>query len=124
MWDWIYWLYLIDATLLIGHEIDSAYWKEWDLFRLPGGIGLFVLLHLPLVFVILWGVTQAADRTRTGLILALVLAGAGLFAFVIHIFFILRGRPEFRTPVSIGLLMATLIVSAGLGLTAVKALLG
>ena len=26
------WLYLADAVLLITHEIDSAYWKEWNLF--------------------------------------------------------------------------------------------
>ena len=30
-------IYLINATLLIVHEIDSAYWEEWKLFGLPGG---------------------------------------------------------------------------------------
>ena len=31
-------LYLANTALLIAHEIDSAYWKEWELFHLPGGI--------------------------------------------------------------------------------------
>jgi len=30
MWQGLLWLYLANAVLLITHEIDSAYWKEWD----------------------------------------------------------------------------------------------
>jgi hypothetical protein len=33
MADLLFWLYLVNSVLLINHEIDSAYWKEWDLFR-------------------------------------------------------------------------------------------
>ena len=29
--------YFVNSVLLIVHEIDSAYWEEWNLFRLPGG---------------------------------------------------------------------------------------
>jgi hypothetical protein len=29
----LFWLYLTNAVLLINHEIDSAYWKEWELFH-------------------------------------------------------------------------------------------
>jgi hypothetical protein len=45
MFDLLTWIYLVNATLLIVHEIDSAYWKEWELFKLPGGAGGFVILH-------------------------------------------------------------------------------
>jgi hypothetical protein len=34
MSDLIFWLYLTNAVLLINHEIDSAYWKEWEIFKL------------------------------------------------------------------------------------------
>jgi len=44
----LFWLYLINAILLINHEIDSAFWKEWELFKLPGGIGGFLILHFPI----------------------------------------------------------------------------
>ena len=27
------WLYIATATLLVVHEIDSAFWKEWDLLH-------------------------------------------------------------------------------------------
>jgi hypothetical protein len=28
------WLYLVNATLLATHEIDSALWREWEWFRI------------------------------------------------------------------------------------------
>ena len=43
----LFWLYIVNLTLLILHEMDSAYWKEWQLFHLPGGVGGFLLIHLP-----------------------------------------------------------------------------
>ncbi len=115
MWEILLWLYFLDAVLLIVHEIDSAYWREWELFRLPGGIGGFVLLHIPLVGAVLYGLLEVYKQTLAGLVFAFVLAGAGLFAFCIHMFFIARGREEFKTPVSVGVLVATLLVSVGLG---------
>ena len=55
MWDAVLWIYLINATLLITHEIDSAYWREWEMFRLPGGVNAFLVIHLPLVLIVLLG---------------------------------------------------------------------
>ena len=49
------WLYLLNCALLFSHEIDSAYWQEWDLFGLPGGIQLFLVLNLLLLVVALYG---------------------------------------------------------------------
>ena len=34
----LFWLYLTNTVLLIVHEMDSVYWKEWDSVR-PGGRG-------------------------------------------------------------------------------------
>ena len=111
MFDFLFWLYLVNAVLLITHEIDSAYWKEWELFKLPGGSTGFVLLHLPLVFLILWGLVLVFQRSLTGLALSLILSLGGIFAFTIHVIFIKKGRNEFNVPVSLFLLMATLFVS-------------
>jgi hypothetical protein len=121
MWDSLLWLYLINATLLINHEIDSAYWREWELFRLPGGITGFLLLHLPLVFLVLWGVVLLLRHSMQGIVLSVILGLAGLFAFAIHTYFIRKGRPEFRSWISIALLAASLVFSIaqmGLGLCA------
>ena len=53
-----YWVYLTNAVLLIVNEINSAYWKEWELFRLLGSISFFLLINLPLVALILHGLTR------------------------------------------------------------------
>lgn len=105
------WLYLANACVLITHEIDSAYWLEWKLFGLPGGIQTFLVLNLILVFVVLLGLKQVVTWQRGAKGFSLLLAGAGLFAFSIHSFFIYKGHPEFQLPVSMGLLVASLALS-------------
>jgi hypothetical protein len=111
MWDILLWVYLTNAVLLILHEIDSAYWKEWELFRLPGGVTAFLLVHIPILLLVLYGLVLVSQRTFAGLILSLILGFAGVFAFSIHIYFIRRGRDEFKSPVSVAILVATLVLS-------------
>jgi hypothetical protein len=107
----LFWVYLINAILLINHEIDSAFWKEWDLFHLPGGISGFLLLHFPILFLILYGLILVFKQSFWGLIFSLLLSCGGLFAFSIHTYFIKKGRDEFTMPISLFLLRATLAVS-------------
>ena len=96
----LFWLYLMNAILLIIHEIDSAFWKEWELFKLPGGIGGFLIMHFPLLFLILYGLVLVSEKSFLGLIVSLVLSAGGIFTFCIHTAFIRRGRHEFNTPIS------------------------
>lgn len=109
--DTLFWIYLVNSVLLINHEIDSAYWKEWDLFKLPGGINGFLILHFPLIVFILYGLILVFQHTFAGLIFSLILSFAGIFAFTIHMVFIKKGRNEFKTPISLFILIATLLVS-------------
>jgi hypothetical protein len=104
-------LYLLNSALLVTHEIDSAFWHEWDLFGLPGGLQGFLVVNLVLVLIVLYGFKQVLLETRAGRWFSLALAGVGIFAFSVHSYFMLRGHPEFRLPVSIGLLWATFVVS-------------
>lgn len=112
MWDIAFWLYFSNAVLLINHEIDSAYWREWDLFGMKGGIALFLALHFPLVAAILYGLAEMQKHAFTGLVFSMALGAAGICAFGIHVYFLARGRTEFRAPVSLFILCATLLVSA------------
>ncbi len=112
-------LYAVDLALLLAHEIDSAYWHEWEMFGLPGGIQLFALLHVPLVPLALWGYGALVAGRRGGLSVSYLVAGAGILAAIVHGFFLSRGHPAFRLPASIGILAAGLIGSlAQLALTA------
>jgi hypothetical protein len=110
------WIYMINAVFLINHEIDSAYWKEWDLFKIKGGISTFLVLHFPLLFLVLLGNVLLFQHKFIGSIFSLVLSFAGIFAYGIHVFFIKKGNPQFNTTISLFILRSTLplsIVQAG-----------
>ena len=124
MQEALVWLYLANAVLLINHEIDSAYWEEWKLFRLPGGIAGFLVLHFPLLLLVLYGLVLIARQDTAGLWFSLALSLAGLFAFSIHSVFLARGREEFRAPVSLFILWATLVASLAQGIVTVMLLVG
>ena len=111
MYDILFWLYLINSILLINHEIDSAYWKEWKLFKIPGGITTFLILHFPILFLILYGLILVFSKTFGGLVVSLMVGGGGLFALLIHTYFIKKGHDEFRKPISLFILVAMGILS-------------
>lgn len=105
------WLYIITAAILILHEMDSVYWHEWNLFRLPGGVTFFLLIHFPLLLLVFYGLLEVQKRSVYGLIISLVLALSGLTAFVIHQVFIRKGNKEFSSLLSQSILAATVIAS-------------
>jgi len=104
-------LYLGNSVVLITHEIDSAYWHEWELFGLPGGIELFLMLHLFVLGVVLWGYRSVVLWTHGARMYSYLLACAGIFAVSIHGGFLAAGTPQFRSPTSLALLFGTLILS-------------
>ena len=104
-------LYALNFALLFMHEIDSAYWQEWNLFGLPGGIQLFLVINFFLFAIGIGGYNRLLSHHKIGYVISLILSFGGIFAFSIHSYFILNGHPEFSTSVSELLLILILIVS-------------
>ena len=111
MWDFLLWVYILNATLLINHEIDSSYWKEWNLMLSISGrssnvnndqknMNIFLLLHIPLIFLIMYGLKEIIQKSFIGLTISIVLCFGGFFAFFFHMHFIKKGRIEFNTSIS------------------------
>jgi len=115
------WLYLLNAAVLITHEIDSSYWREWELFGIPGGIQVFLVLNLLLVIVVLYGFQALAMGRSSWIIFSWLLVTGGLFAVVIHTYFLLKGSEAFRLPASLVLLLATLVLSLAQALALLRA---
>ncbi|MBN1647819.1 MAG: hypothetical protein JW874_07290 [Spirochaetales bacterium] len=109
--DIVFWLYLFTFVFLTIHEIDSAYWKEWDLFRLPFGQSGFLVLHIPLLFVGVAGLFLIYEHLISGYIIAAVFGLAGIAAFIIHQTLIRKGHEEFTTTISQAILWLVLIFS-------------
>jgi len=118
--NWSINLYFLNFALLFTHEIDSAFWKEWELFGIPGGIQVFLVLNFLLLLVALIGFRQVLQEGRYGNMFSLFLAASGAFAFSIHSYHILNGRSEFTLPVSMTLLFLILIVSLVQGFNALN----
>lgn len=104
-------LYLLNAALLVTHEIDSAFWREWELFNIPGGIQVFLILNFAMVVIVLHGFACVVRGEARGKFYSYLLVGAGFFAIVAHGWFLLRGLPQFTLPASLILLAAILVVS-------------
>jgi hypothetical protein len=105
-------LYLLNAAVLITHEIDSAYWREWELLGIPGGIQVFLGLNLLLVALVLYGQQGLAFGRASGLVASWVLVAGGFFAVLVHAFFLLQGSKAFLNLASLALLTATCALSA------------
>lgn len=106
-------LYFGNAVVLIAHEIDSAYWHEWEMFRLPGGIQLFLILNIVLISVVVWGYRTVILWGHGARSYSYLLATLGIFAALIHGAFLAAGTQQFRIPISLALLVAALVLSIG-----------
>lgn len=106
-------LYLVNLALLATHEIDSAFWHEWNLFGLPGGIDLFLVLNFILILVFIFGFESVINWDKNAFIFSILLSIVGIFAFVIHSYFILSGHPEFKSDSSLAILYLVMLVSIG-----------
>lgn len=111
--DLLFWVYLANAVILINHEIDSAYWQEWKLLKPDerNGINGFLILHVPILFIVLIGLVLVYDQKFAGLFFSLFLSLSGLYAFIFHVYYLRKGRPEFNTVVSKTLIISTFVLS-------------
>ncbi|MBP7462080.1 MAG: hypothetical protein KBA26_12390 [Candidatus Delongbacteria bacterium] len=106
-------LYALNASLLILHEIESAYWKEWEILGMKGGITLFTLLHFPLILMMGWGGRLIDHGLWWGKIMGLITGLGGLCPWLVHRM-IRRVPDRFNLPLSGLLIYANLITGLGL----------
>ncbi len=111
--DLLFWIYIVNAVILINHEIDSAYWQEWKLINPndKNGINGFILMHFPMLFIILFGLVLVYEHRLSGYVISMVLAAGGLFAFFFHFYHLRKGKPEFNSVLSKVLILSTFIIS-------------
>ena len=111
--DLLFWVYLINATILINHEIDSAYWQEWKLINMNDktGVNGFLIIHFPMIFTVLLGLVFVYEDKFAGMIISLILSACGLFAFFFHFYHLRKGKPEFNTMISKDMIISTFVIS-------------
>ncbi|MEP1740416.1 MAG: DUF6713 family protein [Kangiellaceae bacterium] len=98
-------LYGFTLILLILHQIDAAYWKEWEMFYLPGGIQGFLLFNLVAFPIIVVGYKKLLTLSSNYLAYSYACGGLGLLTFIIHAGFAMFGFEEFHLPLSIAVIV-------------------
>jgi len=106
--------YLATLLSLIVHQIDAAFWHEWTMFHVPGGIQGFLVFNLLAVGVLLHGYRHVILRTSSARTYAGVCGMTGVATAIIHVLFAVAGRDEFHLPLSIATLFACLVAGVGL----------
>jgi len=112
--------YIINLALLATHQVDAAFWQEWELFGLAGGAPTFLLLNFVVMTIFLHGFRQLLARIPSGHRYAGVMASIGILVFVIHVFHMAHGGFAFTPPSSVALLVMIVMVSVAQLVVAVK----
>ena len=76
--------YILNATILILHEIESGYEKEWEILKLPVKLTGFILLHIPILFLFFYGLYYVIQYPQTRSIISILSGSIGLIPFLVH----------------------------------------
>ncbi len=110
---------LVNARLLCGtnfvllftHQTEAVWWKEWEMFHLPGGIELFAAINMLFLTVALLAFDQVARNTRWARLSSSLFAAAGLITAALHTSFWASGSQRFTTLFSRAILFSILLCS-------------
>ena len=105
-------VYILNITLLLLHEIESAYEREWEILRLPGGITGFLLMHIPLLLVLLYGAAEIGKYSPAGLVIGIIAGIGGLIPFMVHKV-LLKRADHFDKPVSNIIIYTNILTGIG-----------
>ena len=76
--------YVLNITLLILHEIESGYEKEWEILKLPGKITGFLLFHIPILFLCFFGFYCIMVYPQSRMIISIIMGITGFIPFLVH----------------------------------------
>ena len=103
-------LFTTNIILLILHEMDAIFWKEWRIFGINNdkiGRSGFILAHIPIFIVILSGLLYS--ETTYGKLISIILSGFLVVHFGLHLQS--YSKKLFNELLSFGIISALLVVS-------------
>lgn len=103
--------YFVTMLLLILHQIDAAYWREWEMFLLPGGVQGFLLFNALAIPILLIGYRYVLLGRSNAFLYVKICAGLGFLTFTVHTGFAIAGFHQFHLPLSIGVIFLCLFSS-------------
>jgi hypothetical protein len=102
-------IYILNVTLLLLHEIESGYEKEWEILKLPGKITGFLLLHIPIIFIFFYGLYFIMHYPQMKMIISIIMGASGFIPFFVHRI-IVNKKEYFNKPISNIIIIGNIIV--------------
>ena len=68
----------LNLSLVMAHQTDAAYWREWEMFGLPGGIQFFTFFNWIAFMFLLWLFAELVSRKRTALRASFLIAALSM----------------------------------------------
>ena len=112
--------YIAVSTLLVLHQIDAVYYREWEMFLLPGGYLSYMIFNLLAFPFVLFGFNQVSMRQKNAKRWSFFTAALGLITFSIHTLYFLFGDGRFELLGSKIIILLCLPASLWLGLAALR----
>lgn len=101
--------YFWTMNFLILHQIDAAFWREWEMFFLPGGVQGYLAFNAVAISILLLGYKHVLIKSEKAGAFAKMCAALGALTFFIHCGFALAGFEQFHFPASIVLIVLCLV---------------
>ncbi len=102
---------ILNLALVLTHQVDGAYWHEWEMFQLPGGIQLNNCINVVTFIVLLYLFVPVVQRKAAGMTCSLVIAAISALVLPIHTGFAIAGYQQFHLPFSIFIIVGTFLLS-------------
>lgn len=113
--------FILNAVLLVLHEIESSYEKEWEILKIPVKITGFILLHVPILLLLFYGAIEIERQSAIGYVLGIISGAGGLIPFVVHKV-VFKDKEHFNLPVSNVLIYSNIIIGALTAVLSIKAI--
>ena len=102
-------LCIINSVLLILHEIESAYEKEWIILKIPVDITGFILLHIPILILLFYCPIAILLGHGIGYTLSIIIGFGGTIPFLVHkVFF--NNKEHFNKQISYSIIYLDLVI--------------
>lgn len=102
---------ILNLALVLTHQVDAAYWHEWEMFQLPGGIQLNNFINVLAFIALLYLFVPVVQRKASGMTCSLVIAAISALVLPIHAGFAIAGHQQFHLPFSIFIIAGTFLLS-------------
>ena len=100
--------YILHVTLLLLHEIESGYEKEWEILKLPGKITGFLLLHIPIIMLLLLLFYCIIEYPGIRSLISIIIGFTGFIPYLVHKVIINR-KEHFNKIISNIIIMGNII---------------